>query len=137
MDRADQIRAMAAAYSGKTPDSIDPANLFGPGRIEGDDADEFWQEFSETFAVDLTDLRHYLHYNGNEPPIWRTALGVDAAGRRLPDIPIGLTDLVAAANSGRWSIPYPAHRLRQIHLMPWLLFALAMLLVASLTILLR
>jgi hypothetical protein len=111
MDRRGQILNMAAAFSGKTPDHIDPADLFGKDRIEGDDADEFWEAFAREFVVDLSDLRDYLHYDGNEPPLWRTAWGIGADGRRIADIPIGLADLQAAADAGRWKMIYPPHRL--------------------------
>ena len=117
MDRATTLLALAAAYSGKKPEDLDPANLFGKGRIEGDDADEFWDEYARTFAVDLSDLRAYLHYDGNEPPGWRTAWGVGADGHRLPDIPIGIADLMAAADAGKWQLTYPAHRLHQRRLL--------------------
>ena len=113
MDRAATILAFTAAYSGKKPHDLDPTNLFGKGRIEGDDADEFWDEFAWTFAVDLSDLRPYLHYDGNEPPGWRTAWGIGPDGRRLPDIPIALADLQVAADAGKWPMTYPAHRLRE------------------------
>lgn len=117
MDRRRQILTMAAAYSGKRPDQIDPANLFGKGRLEGDDADEFWAEFAQTFAVDLSDLRPYLHYDANEPPGWRNAWGTRPDGRRLPDIPISLADLHSAAAAGKWRMSYPAHRLRESRMM--------------------
>lgn len=117
MDRAATILALAAAHSGKKPTEIDPANLFGKGRIEGDDADEFWHAYARTFAVDLSDLRPCLHHDGNEPPGWRTAWGVAPDGRRLPDIPIGIADLMAAADAGKWQMAYPAHRLHKRRLL--------------------
>ena len=106
---------MVASFSGQSPHQIDPANLFGTGRIEGDDADEFWQAFSDKFNVELSALRPYLHYNANEPPGWRMAWGTSPDGRRLPDVPIGLSDLLAATACGKWVMAYPDHRLKERH----------------------
>jgi len=105
--------ALVATHSGKRPDQIDPANLFGPGQIEGDDADDFWNDFARDLSVDLSGLRPYLHYDANEPPGWRTAWGIGHDGRRLSDIPIGVANLMAAADAGRWQMTYPAHRLQE------------------------
>ena len=117
MDRPNQILTMVAAHMGKQPDQIDPATLFGKGRLEGDDADEFWAAFATEFTVDLSDLRPYLHYDANEPPGWRTAWGIGPDGHRLPDIPINLADLHSAAAVGKWPMIYPAHRLHERRLL--------------------
>ena len=89
---------------------LDLQNIFGPGRLEGDDADEFLDEFSARFDVDLADFRDYLHFDADEPPIHRRAWGQTPDGARIDYIPIGLSDLVRAAETRRWDMPYPTHR---------------------------
>ena len=113
MGPRDQILTMAADHFGTASDRLNPNDLFGKNKLEGDDASEFWEEFASTFGVDLTNLRTYLHYDANEPPGWRTVWGIGANGHRIPDIPIGLADLQTAVETGKWQMTYPAHRLQE------------------------
>ena len=82
--------------------------LFGDLGIDGDDADEFFEEFGRTFAVDLTDFNIESHF-GPEARVpflsiltwfqgWWTGDYHSAAGV----VPISLHDLVQAAQAGRW-----------------------------------
>ena len=101
---------MVAAHSGRQPEQVDRADIFGAGLLAGDDADEFLDAFIQTYGVDFTDFRDYLHYDGNEPPGWfRSSWGVGRDGKRLADIPISLADLLRAAESGKWQMAYPEH----------------------------
>ncbi|MES2435002.1 MAG: DUF1493 family protein [Pseudomonadota bacterium] len=112
MDLAEKILRLAAEHSGRRPEQVDRADIFGAGKLAGDDADEFLDAFIQTYGVDFTGFRDYLHYDGNEPPGWfRTSWGVGTDGKRLAIVPISLTDLVRAAKSGKWQMEYPAHRL--------------------------
>ena len=86
------------------------SNLPGVFGLEGDDADEFLKAFADHFKVDMTGFRDYFHYNANEPPYYRTCFPVDASGKVIPDIPITISQLVRAAESGIWDMEYPAHR---------------------------
>jgi len=101
---------MVARESGARPGRIDPQDIFGSARLAGDDAWEVMDTFARTFGVDLTGFRDYLHFNPNEPPFARTVWAVRPDGSRMPYIPIGLADLVSAANSGHWTMTYPDHR---------------------------
>lgn len=103
---------MAAEYSGRRPEKVDQADIFGAGKLAGDDADEFLQALIETYGIDFSAFRGYLHYDGNEPPgRVSTSWGVGTDGKRLAIIPIRLADLLRAAESGKWQMEYPEHRL--------------------------
>ena len=103
---------MVADFRGRRPDQVDRADTLGAGKLAGDDADEFLDAFIQTYNIDFTDFRDYLHYDGNGPPGWfRTSWGVGTDGKRLGIIPVSLTDLLRAAESGRWQMKYPEHRL--------------------------
>lgn len=72
--------------------------------IDGDDADEFMQEFSKRFAVDLSDFR-FTDYFGNEASAlllfaWLYRLIRHKGKTRLK--PLHLADLHGAAIKGRW-----------------------------------
>ena len=112
VDREQAILRLAAEHSGRRPEQVDRADIFGAGKLAGDDADEFLQALSDTYGVDFTGFRDYLHYDGNEPPgRFPTSWGVAPDGKRLAIIPISLADLLRAAEIGKWQMTYPAHRL--------------------------
>ena len=113
VDCTDDILHMIAAHSGCKVAKIDCADILMSTGMDGDDASEFFEGFGETFGVEMTGLCDYLHYNGNEPPTFRTAFGVDPTGQKMPYIPIALSDLVEAADAKRWMMSYPDHRLVQ------------------------
>jgi hypothetical protein len=75
MDRETVILGMIAAQCGASPEKINHADVFGSTGMAGDDADEFMLAFAEKYGVDLADFRAYLHYNGNEPPVFETSWG--------------------------------------------------------------
>jgi len=91
MDVAEDSLDMVQWISGVRRDKIDRADLLGSAGIDGDDADEFLVAFADPYGVDMDGFRDYLHYNGNEPPVWVTAWGVTTDGRRMPIIPNALT----------------------------------------------
>lgn len=82
--------------------------LFHDLGIDGDDADEFFEEFGRTFEVDLTDFNIESHFGpeASDPfssiltglQGWFTGDHHSAAGV----VPISLYDLVQAAQAGRW-----------------------------------
>lgn len=75
--------------------------------MEGDDANEFLQEFAEAFEADLGALLWYFHYNADEPPYVQRVCPFSPDGQRLRQRPIKLGDLVAAAEAGQWTVTYP------------------------------
>ena len=99
-------------YFGGAARRMDPHNLFGPGRLEGDDAHDYLDAFSARFGIDLTGFQDYLHFDADEPPIHRRVWGVTPDGIRMDYIRIGLSDLVRAAEAGRWDMTYPAVSVR-------------------------
>ncbi len=111
MDNSETILDLVVMHSSVLKDRIDPNNILRSTGMAGDDAEEFMLAFQKEFRVDLSDFLAYLHYNADEPPFVRTAWGVGADGRRMPEIPIRLSDLVVAAESGKWQIAYPEHKL--------------------------
>ena len=80
--------------------------------MEGDDADEFLEAYADRFAVDLSSLIWYIHYNADEPPGIRRVLPIANDGKVIPYIPITLQHLVDAADRGRWEFDYPDHSVR-------------------------
>lgn len=79
--------------------------------VDGDDADEFMQEFSKRFAVDLSDFR-FADYFGSEasallpllPFAWIYRLVRHKGKSRFK--PLHLADLHSAAINGRWGLPH-------------------------------
>lgn len=112
MGLREDILALVIEHSGVRPEKLNPADIFGSAGIDGDDADEFLEAFAEAFTVNLDQFRYYFHYIGEEPPIYRRVLPVDSDGEEIPFWPITLDQLVAAAQAGRWHLPYPAHEIR-------------------------
>lgn len=112
VDRARAVDAFVRAWWPWPERPLDPANLFGPGRLEGDDGDEFLLAFAEAFDVDVHDFRSYMHYDADEPPGNRRLIAYGEDGAGIPLIPVSIADLVDAADAGRWNMTYPVHRLR-------------------------
>ena len=110
----DLVREWVHTWWGPNPPiRIVDSDLFGPGRIEGDDADEFLGAFSQEFDVDLSGLKPWFHYCADEPPsAIHRVIPVDLQGRQLGLLPVSLSDLADAAVSKRWNFTYPAHQLK-------------------------
>ncbi len=117
----EEIRELALAYTGLPRRTIlDTSPLFGGGLLEGDDADEFLEAFAIRFNVDLSNFLLYFHCIGDEPPVWRRVLPIDADGKVIPFQPITVVDLVKAAEVGRWEWDYPEHTVRHSWRNPYL-----------------
>lgn len=102
-----EVRAWLEEYFGAQAARIDPADILGSLRLEGDDADEFLLAFAQRFGVDLQGFDPWFHYDANEPPgLRRPWVPVGRDGGRLPYLPIAIGDLAAAANARRWEMTY-------------------------------
>ncbi len=64
VDRA-KIIEFIDGFWGEKPTLAEDDCIFGKLGIDGDDAFEFMEKFSETFGVNLDDYRWYFH-NGEE-----------------------------------------------------------------------
>jgi hypothetical protein len=131
MDISSAILDLVVRHSARRKNRVDHDDILGSVGMAGDDAGEFLEAFAKEFSVDFSDFLWYLHYNANEPPFVRTVWGVDKEGRRIPDIPIRLADLVSAAESGKWRVVYPAHSIARIPQWSGLLFAALLLLLLT------
>ena len=78
--------------------------------IEGNDAFEFMEKYSETFGVSLDDYRWYFH-NGDEGWGLFGAILFKPPYSRVSHIPITIETLTNSASSGKWTINYPEHEL--------------------------
>ena len=77
--------------------------------IDGDDAFEFMEKYSEAFSVNLDDYRWYFH-NGEEG--WGLgAILFKPPYRRVCHIPITIETLANSASLGKWTTNYPEHEL--------------------------
>ena len=82
--------------------------LFYDLGIDGDDADEFFEEFGRTFGVDLTDFNIQSHFGPEVSVpflsilIWFQGWWTGDYHRAAGVVPISLHDLVQAAQARRW-----------------------------------
>ena len=140
MGLREEILALAQHHAGMDVSQIERGALFGPGGLDGDDADEFIDAYAATFDVNLADFRDYFHYDVDEPPTGRRVVPIDATGSEIPYLPVSLDHLVAAAARGRWEYPYPVHTVQNrwwVRLYPLLLMLVLAGLVALIFAILR
>jgi hypothetical protein len=90
--------------------------LLGDLGIDGDDADEFFKDFSETFHVNVSQLDLSRHFGGEGCLPWeipgmlfraiaelvRCRLSDRTEEERVGLIPITIGELVCAAKTGHW-----------------------------------
>lgn len=77
--------------------------------LTGDDFHEMIEEYSKVFSVDMT---NYLWYFHSEEEGWNSIGGSffpppNKQVKRIPIAPLMLTEF---ANSGKWDIKYPHHK---------------------------
>ena len=112
MDVAAEVEQWLAGYLGRQLTATDPNDILGSLRYEGDDADELMEAFAQQFSVDMADFNPWHHYVADEPPHFRRFRSVSETGQPLDDLPISLTDLVEAAQVGKWMVDYSGRELR-------------------------
>lgn len=87
----------------------DDTDILEEFRISGDDACELMERFEDTFGVDMANYRWYFHHGEEAAHIG--TLFIKPPNRRVNRIPITPRILVEAAQTKRWSVKYPEHKL--------------------------
>jgi hypothetical protein len=118
-----EVQRWTAEYFGTQFSKVDPDDILGSIRCEGDDADEFLKAFAIRFGIDMSQFNPWHHYDADEPPLYRRYRPVTAEGEPLSDLPIGFRELEAAAEVGHWNVSYGGRELRHYNLL-WRLVGL-------------
>jgi len=118
MGLREEILALATSMCGKS-NGTEESDFLGAFYLDGADASEFLEAFSETFDVDFSEFRWEFHYNADEPPNGRRVWPLDVNGHLIPYDPIRLDQLVVAAREGVWRYDYPAHTIQDKPSMIW------------------
>ena len=104
--------------------------------MDGDDANEFLEDFAKQFSVDMTDFLWFFHFIADEPPNYRRVKPIGQDGRAIKFIPITPKLLAEAANEGRWMLEYPVHQVQTSYLPTILMFVVLAIFVLAVTLLL-
>lgn len=106
----EDIADFVASETGVNRGKIEPeSRLVEDLGIEGDDFFELEQAFAKRFNVDMSGYLWYFHHGEEGMNIG--ALLFPPPNLRVESIPVTLTLLLDAANSGEWPLQYPAHEL--------------------------
>lgn len=104
-----EIVAFVLEFTASKPAQLNSSDVFGSLTIDGDDVDEFLEEYAKRFEVDISSFIWYFH-SGSEG--WNLAwLVFKPPWRQVQEIPITIEMLTRFANERRWGIAYPAHQL--------------------------
>jgi acyl carrier protein len=107
----DDITEFVAKQTGVKPTNIAPEScLVEDLGVEGDDFFELAHAFAEHFNVDMSSYRWYFHH-AEEGIAGLGALFFPPPNKRVGHIPVRITLLLDAANTGRWTLEYPPHQL--------------------------
>lgn len=91
-------------------DEIDPqTNICDDIGMRGDDFDEMMMAYAGKFSVDMTDYLWYFH--SEEEGSWTSISLFPRANEQVKRIPITPTMLTDFANSGKWNVVYPEHKI--------------------------
>ena len=108
-DLSREVFAMVSEFTRVRPQVLTwETTLFHDLGIDGDDADEFFEEFGRTFRVDLRDFNIESHFGpeASDPfssiLTWFQGWWIGDHHRAAGVVPISLHDLVQAAKAGRW-----------------------------------
>jgi len=106
-----EIYAFLSKVSGASEARLTPSVDLEHGLgITGDDFFELAEQFSGEFHVDMSTYRWYFHH-GEEVTFNPGALFFKPPNRQVSHIAVTPLLLLEAANSGRWPVSYPKHRL--------------------------
>lgn len=89
------------------------SDVFSEVGIDGDDCDEFLQKYSEKYSVNMNDFLWYFHYQ-DEASLTSFNIGgslFKSPNQSVTMIPITPKMLTEFANSKKWSVDYPEHKL--------------------------
>ena len=113
MPELHEIYAFLSKASGISQAKLSPsADLECDLGITGDDFFELAEQFSNEFHVDMSTYRWYFHH-GEEVTFNPGALFFKSPNRQVQHIPVTPELLLEAADSGRWPVVYPKHRLTE------------------------
>ena len=86
-------------------------DVFRECGVSGDDCDELLHSFQEKYNVDMTEYLWYFHHE--EEGSWNSIGGsfFKSPNERVKRIPITPKMLTEFANSKKWKIYYPEHKL--------------------------
>lgn len=106
----ENIIAFLIQFSGDKKIKAD-TDLFAETGIVGDDFFEMLEKYSKQYTVDLNDCLWYFHNEeeGNGDSIGR--LFFKQPSELVKRIPVTPAMLTAFANSGKWKIDYPEHKI--------------------------
>lgn len=90
------------------------SDIFNDFNCTGDDCDELMNEYSKKFNVKMDEYLWYFHHD--EEGRWTNIGGYIYAPpyERVTRIPITPTILCDFANTGKWEIKYPEHKISKI-----------------------
>lgn len=83
-------------------------DIFHEG-VVGDDFHDLIEKYTEKYSVEMTDYLWYFHCDEEGASIG--GFFIDPPNRRVDRIPITPLILLEFANSGKWKINYPEHKL--------------------------
>lgn len=88
--------------------------------VSGDDFDEMISEYSKKFNVDLTNYLWYFHCD--EEGGWNSIGGsfIKPPNERVARIPVTPNMLLNYANTGKWGLEYPEHKLPKYRYDMWI-----------------
>ncbi|GAA4066370.1 hypothetical protein GCM10022389_08910 [Flavobacterium cheonanense] len=88
------------------------SDVFKEVRIDGDDCEELLVKYSEKYSVDMNNFLWYFHYQEEGSLSFSIGnLFFKNPRQRVKEIPITPKMLTEFANSKKWTIDYPEHKL--------------------------
>jgi len=91
-------------------DEISPeTNVCDDIGMSGDDFDEMMMAYAGKFSVDMTGYLWYFH--SEEEGSWTSISLFPRANEQVKRIPLTPTMLTDFANSGKWNVVYPEHKI--------------------------
>jgi len=85
------------------------SDIFNELKISGDDCDELLVKYSKKYQVDMSDFLWYFHHEEEGSSIFGFLF--KPPNKRVPRIPVTPKMLAEFANSKKWNIDYPEHKL--------------------------
>lgn len=88
-------------------------DIFNDLGVAGDDCSELIEAYSKKFTVDLSNYLWYFHHE--EEGSWNSIGGIffKPPNLRVKRIPITPLTLLQFANTGKWNLDYPEHKIPQ------------------------
>lgn len=102
----DDVLAFLQAHTGRRPDAWQEADILAAYDLDGARAEAFMAAYASTFAVDLAGYEPRFHHRGAARAA-RFGWPVSVAYRFGVRLPIPLSTLTAAAQTGHWPLRYP------------------------------